>query len=104
MNPGELREVATAMTSETIREKGITTYNYVPISKFRCKVKLDKTKTFYNNDKRKIYRSLIFLCHRRSYFVIDNFIKYKDNMYRITDVIPFENGQYLQVYVESVES
>lgn len=91
------------MTTETIREKGVTTYNYVPIAKFRCKVKVDKTKHFYTSDRRKLHTTLIFIAHKRKYFEIDNFIKYKEKMYRITNVIPFDNGLYYQVFVESVD-
>ena len=75
VNPSELREKDEICTSEVIREKGITKYNYIPLSKFRCKVKTDKTKFFYTSDNRKMVKSLIFISYKRSHFIEDNFIK-----------------------------
>ena len=103
VNPSELREIAEICTSEIIREKGITKYNYIPLSKFRCKVKTDKTNFFYTSDNRKMVKSLIFICYKRSHFIEDNFVKYKNKMYRITNVIPMEDNLFCQVYAERVD-
>ena len=103
VNPSELREIAEICTSEVIREKGITKYNYIPLSKFRCKVKTDKTNFFYTSDNRKMVKSLIFISYKRSHFIEDNFIKYKDKMYRITNVVPMDDNLFCQVYAERVD-
>ena len=103
VNPGELREQAEICTTETVRERGITKYNYIPLSKFRCKVKSDKTKFFYSNDNRKMVKGLIFICYLREHFTEDNVVKYKNEYYRITNVVPFDDNLFCQVYAERVD-
>ena len=103
INPGELREMCTVLTTETVREKGISKFNYIPIATLRCKVKVDKNKYFYSGDNRKVNKSLVFFCHKRPFLIEDNFIEYKGKMYRITDVIPFDDYLYCQVFCERVE-
>lgn len=101
---GELREIIDVCEAIKLKEKGITIYEYKFVSYLRAKVKHDKNKFFYSNDTRKNSSSLIFICYDREFLhKEDMFIKYKDKYYRITEVVPFDDYLFCQVYAEKVE-
>ena len=101
---GELRDMIDVFQGKKLKEKGITTYEYKFISYLRCKVKHDKNKFFYSNDTRKNSNSLIFICYDRDFLhKEDMFVQYKDKYYRITEIVPFEDYMFCQVYAEKVE-
>lgn len=103
VNPGELRTLIDVCRADKIKEKGIVKYRYKKISTLKCKVKLDKQKYFMSNDMRKRTKTLVFLTHKRDFIVEDNFIKYKDKYYLITEVHELDDHLYLQVFAELVE-
>lgn len=102
VNPGELRELITICETIKTKDKGITSYKYEEITKLKAKVKHDKTNLFYDSETRKKSQSLVFITHKRDFVNEDNFVLYKNQYYRIIDVIPFEDRLYCQIIAEVV--
>ena len=102
VQPSELKETIEIHEAIKLKEKGITKYEYNQVGRLRAKVKHDKSNFFYDSDTRKKTQSLVFITHKRNYINEEKFVLYKNQYYRITEVVPMDDHLYCQIFAEVV--